>query len=169
LIHGLDTTSRGRTTDEVRHETKLRVRVTLTGKEVFVRSLKSLLLLRLQLLPRRRLRLIDCRLLTKLLLSKVAKHTRRSQLLLDTLQSKIGTELPRLFAKLSTKLTLTKCLLLSLKLGLLISQLRLQSLLRSQLLNTEFGGKILLTSGQTRLLVGKCSLHSSLLISESCL
>jgi hypothetical protein len=35
------------------------------------------------------------------------------------------------------------------------------------LLNTESSREVLLTSGQTRLLVGKCGLHSSLLISES--
>ena len=159
MIHGLNTTSRGRTTDKVRHEAKLRVRVTLTGKEVFVRSLKSLLLLRLQLLPRRRLRLIDCRLLTELLLSKVAKHTRRSQLLLDTLQAKVLPELTGLLTKLRPKLTLTKCLLLSLKLGLLISQLRLQSLLRPQLLYTKLSRKVLLTRGETRLLIRQSRLH----------
>jgi hypothetical protein len=83
------------------------------------------LFLRLKLLPRSHLGLVDTLLLGKLLLSQIAKHTCRSQLLLNTLQSKIGTELPRLFAKLGTKLTLLQRLLLGLKLSLLVSQLSL--------------------------------------------
>jgi hypothetical protein len=103
----------------------LLVRVTLPVEEVLVRSLKPLLLQTLHLLACRHLGLVDTLLLSKLLLTQIAEHARRSQLLLDTLETKVLSKLPRLLTKLRPKLTLSKGLLLRLKLRLLVSQLSL--------------------------------------------
>jgi hypothetical protein len=103
----------------------LLVRVTLPVKEVLVRSLKPLLLQTLHLLTCRHLGLVDTLLLSKLLLTQIAEHACRSQLLLDTLKTKVLPKLPRLLTKLRPKLTLSKGLLLRLKLRLLVSQLSL--------------------------------------------
>lgn len=177
MIHGLGRRRCWHTPKDIRHICKLLVRVTLLVEEVLIALAKLLLFQRLNLSTGLLLCLVDTHELLVVLLAKLTQLPRRCELLLQTLKTEVGTELPRLFPSLNARqpilsgelsvllgkligsLRLTQCLLLCLELRGLVELLRLHPGLSAKLLDAKSSRKILSADGKPCLLVSELCLQ----------